>query len=350
MLRVYALDEEEEWDAIVRSFQNYDVYWLSSYVRSFEMHGDGTPILFFYEDGSARGINVVMKRDIAKAPHFQGVLDEDCYYDLSTPYGYGGWLIEGNCVEQLFQAYFNWLEDNNIVSEFIRFHPMVNNQEACRGFYEIVQLGEVVCIDLSSPEVIWNNLSRENRNRIRKATKNDVHVYNGHSLDNYEQFRRIYDETMERKQADSYYFFEPEFYQTIKDELSQNSRVFWAEKDGKCIAASIMIYANGRMNFHLSGSLQEYNQLAPGNLIMYTAALWGYENKYKTLLLGGGVGSNDDTLLRYKKTFYKGEYNHFYIGKKVVSQEKYDYLAELCKSQKRKGFFPEYRSDSHERV
>ena len=106
MLRVYTLEDTEKWDAIVHSFHDYDVYWLSGYVKTFQVHGDGDPILFFYDDGSTRGINVVMMRDIATSAPFKGNLEENCYFDIATPYGYGGWLIEGENVEKLFQTYF----------------------------------------------------------------------------------------------------------------------------------------------------------------------------------------------------------------------------------------------------
>ncbi len=103
-----------------------------------------------------------------------------------------------------------------------------------------------------------------------------------------------------------------------------------------------MIYANGHMSFHLGGSLEEYNALAPNNLIMYSAALWGCENGYHTLLLGGGIGSSEDNLLKYKKTYYKGPLNHFYIGKKIISFEKYNYLNNL-RNTGESHYFPQYR-------
>ena len=150
---------------------------------------------------------------------------------------------------------------------------------------------------------------------------------------------------MDRKNADNYYYFCPAFYQSIQHDLSQNAKVFWAEKDGKFIAASIMIYANSHMSFHLSGCLKEYNELAPNNLIMYKAALWGHENGYKTLLLGGGVGSRADTLLRYKKTFSKEKTNHFYIGKKTINPKQYNHLIHLCKPAN-SDYFHQYRSNA----
>ena len=34
------------------------------------LHGDGEPILFYYENDSVRGINVVMKRDVSFDSNF----------------------------------------------------------------------------------------------------------------------------------------------------------------------------------------------------------------------------------------------------------------------------------------
>ena len=148
MLAVYSLEQAEQWDAIVRSFKKYDTYWLSGYVKAFKIHGDGEPLLFFYESATTRGINVVMKRDVAKDVHFTGKLPEGQYFDFATPYGYGGWLIEGGEAENVFRTYESWCVKNGIISEFVRFHPMVKNHESCTNFYDVIQLGEVVHMDL----------------------------------------------------------------------------------------------------------------------------------------------------------------------------------------------------------
>lgn len=342
-LSIFTLEQAKEWDDVVRSFRDYDVYWLSGYVKAFQIHGDGEPMLFFFDDGTTRGINVVMKRDIARDIQFKDKLETDCWFDFATPYGYGGWIIEGDDTESLFRAYLDWLKNNGIISEFVRFHPLMKNHGACRDFYEIVRLGKVVHMDLSSPEIIWTNLTSENRNRNRKAVKNGVRVYHDNFPDIYEKFRVIYNKTMDRDHAAPYYYFEPVFYRSVLDELPQNSQVFWAEKDEQVIAASIMIYANGHMSYHLGGSLEEFNSLAPNNLILLTAACWGCTNGYKTLLLGGGVGAHDDNLLRFKKTFYKGKLNHFFAGRKIIDQDKYSLLVKM-RNTPDNTFFPQYRA------
>ena len=327
----------------MRSFKEYDTYWLSGYVKAFQLHGDGEPILFFYQDGTTRGINVVMKRDLADDRRFGNMIQREQYFDFATPYGYGGWIIEGDNPESLFQAYLSWMKQHCIVSEFIRFHPLLQNHLQCADFYNIVRLGEVVHMDLSSPETVWNNLTSKNRNMIRKALKNDIRVYNGRFPYIFEQFRLIYNGTMDKDNAAEYYYFEPEFYSSVLEDLPENAQVFWAEKDERIIAASIVLAANHRMNYHLSGSVKEYSSLAPGNFILYKAAMWGNANGYKTFYLGGGVGSGEDNLFKFKRAFYKGELNHFYIGKRVIDQKAYDELVRM-REPLDSSFFPLYRA------
>ena len=344
MLIVYTLDQSEQWDAVVRSFKEYDTYWLSGYVKAFQIHGDGEPLLFFYESNGIRGINVVMKRDIAADGRFAGKIPAGGYFDVATPYGYGGWIIEGEETKELFSSYEYWCRKNSVISEFVRFHPMLKNHEACESFYEVIRLGEVVHMDLSSPAVIWENIISKNRNVIRKATKNDVRIYNGRFPEIYETFRSIYNGTMDKDHAEEYYYFGKEFYQSVLEDLPNNAQVFFAEKEGKVIAASIILTANGRINYHLSGSLREYSSLAPTNLLLYKVALWGHENGFKTLYLGGGVGSGEDGLFKFKRAFYKGELNRFHIGKKIFDEEKYNQMLSLRDDISESNFFPKYRA------
>lgn len=345
LLTVYTLQQSEQWDLIVRSFKDYDVYWLSGYVRAFQLHGDGEPLLFYYEDECVRGINVVMKRDVATDDHFKGKIPEGEYFDFSTSYGYGGWLIEGGETLNLFNAYEEWVEKNGIICEFIRFHPMIRNHEKCTSFYEVIQLGEVVHMELTSPDDIWNNIVSKNRNVIRKAIKNGVSIYNGRFPWIYDKFRVIYNSTMDKDDAEKYYYFEEQFYKSLLEDLPQNAQVFWAEKDGLVIAVSIILATNGRMNYHLSGSIREFSSLAPTNLLLYKAALWGFANGYKTFYLGGGVGSGEDSLFKFKRAFYKGNINHFFIGKKIFNQKKYDEFIFMRGGAKSSSFFPNYRSN-----
>ena len=292
MLKVLTLKNSDEWDDIVKSFKDYDVYYLSGYTKAFKIHGDGEPLLFYYEDSNCRGINVVM---INK------------YFDFATPYGYGGWLIEGEQTQELFDEYEKWCLEHNIVSEFVRYHPVLKNHIYSEKAYEVIPLGETVAIDTTGKELIWANFNPKNRNVIRKAINSGIEIKHGYSEELFNTFISIYNGTMDKDNADSYYYFKKEFYDSVRNDLKDNATVFYAELNGKIVAASIMIFANGKLNYHLSGSLKEYQNLAPSNLMLWKAAEWGNENGCTTFHLGGGVGSAEDNLFKFKKAFYRGE-------------------------------------------
>ena len=343
-LYTYTIELSDEWDKVVRSFSSYDVYYLPGYVKAFWLHGDGQPMLFYYEDKNVRGINAVMKRDISDDNFFADKIERKTFFDFITPYGYGGWLIEGGETDALFSAYEAWCRENSIVSEFVRYHPMLKNADLSKNFYNVIPLGKTVFMDISSPDTIWANLTSKNRNMVRKAQKNNVKIHRGQYPEIYRTFKVIYDQTMDSDNAKPYYYFGDAFYDSIRGDLPEESQIFWAELDGNIIAASIILFANGNMHYHLSGSLREYQNLAPTNLLLYEAALWGCENGYKTLHLGGGVGSKEDSLYKFKSAFNRNETAQFSIGKKVYSDNVYNELALMKNTPTSEGFFPKYRA------
>lgn len=344
-LYTYTIEQAEEWDEVVRSFNSYDVYYLSGYVKAFQFHGDGEPMLFYYDGQDIRGINVVMKRDIADHSYYKNKIDPDVYFDFITPYGYAGWLLEGDGDKvALFATYENWCQEHNIVSEFVRYHPLLNNMDMSEGFYDVVRLGKTIAMDLSSPEIIWVNLTSKNRNMVRKAEKSGIKIFHGQFPEIYETFKHLYNLTMDSDNASRYYYFEDAFYDSIINDLSEESQIFWAEVDGKIIAASIMLFANGYMNYHLSGSLKEYQHLAPTNLLLYKAALWGCHNGCKSFHLGGGVGSKEDSLYKFKSAFNRNETKQFAIGRKIYLDDIYEKLVQMKNPGLEGDFFPKYRA------
>ena len=343
MIKIFNLNQAKDWDNLVQSFINYDVYYLSGYVKAFFIHGDGDPHLFYYNENGLRGIYVYMKRKTA----IEGV------YDSITPYGYGGFLLEGDETEEniksLWKAYVEKMKSENIVDNFVRYHPVLANAIPMKVCSDVIDLGKTVSMDLSSEDVIWKNIHSKNRNMIRKAEKNGIVIKHGQGLELFDDFIKIYNATMDKDNAEPYYYFKPEFYKSIHEDLKDNYEMFWAEYEGKIIAMSIMIFANGRLNYHLSGSDLQYRNLAPSNLLLYKAAMWGMEKGMKTFHLGGGVGSGEDNLYKFKIAFNRFSDCQFSIAKHVFDNEKYDELvaerascdAEFDKESK---FFPLYRS------
>lgn len=350
------MQHSSKWYEVVTSFQQYDVYYLQNYVKAYMMHGDGIPYLIYYNSKHLRGINVVMKRDISEFGPLKSIIKSGSCYDLSTPYGYGGFIFEGDTsekeMEQFYNSCFELANSQNVISMFTRFHPLLNNVEVMRSKSFIVDLGKTIAMDLESDEVIWSNFTPNNRNNIRKAERLGVKIVHGKSLDLLYRFMEIYNDTMKKEVANPYYFFEREFYQSIHTDLYDHYEVFYAVLEDKIISMAIMIFANHRMHCHFLGSIYEYRNYAPNNLLFYEAARWGCKQGFKTMHIGGGVGSSDDSLYRFKKSFNRNSDLVFSIGKRIYNQEIYDYLVDMRKKSDptfdaSSEFFPLYRARNY---
>ncbi len=343
MIKLFNLSRSEKWDDIVSSFSNYDVYYLSGYVKAFYIHGDGEPWLLYYEAQGLRAIYVYMKRPTA----IEGE------YDSVTPYGYGGVLFEGDTsdanLHAFWKAYTDEMDKEHIVDNFVRYHPVLENAIPMKAISNVIDLGKTIAMDLTSPDVIWENIHSKNRNMIRKAEKNGIVIEHGQGMDLFDKFIDIYNATMDKDHAEEYYYFKRPFYESIHNDLRNNYELFFARLEDKIIAMSIMIYANDHLNYHLSGSDIEYRNLAPSNLLLYRAALWGCEHGMKTFHLGGGVGSGEDNLYKFKAAFNKNSDYQFSIGKEVFNQEQYDELVKIRRESdsafdETSSFFPLYRT------
>ena len=352
MLKVLGLENESEWLGIVKGFQNHDVYHLPQYTKAFHVHGDGDPMLFYYQADHTQAINVVFKRDIARCSQFAGAIPANTYFDISTPYGYGGFLIEGETSEpaiaKLNDAYTDYCISSGIISEFVRFHPLLNNHLSLAPMYEIMGMGPTVYLDLSSPEIIESNIYRKTRNRIRKAKDSGVTVSMGNSAELYTLFEEMYNETMRRNNAQPYYFFEKTFYDSLRTDMKDNALIFYAVCQEEIICMEILLLCRNYMHAHLQGMRYEYRPLSPGALITYEEALWGNERGMERLHLGGGLGSKEDSIYKHKYYFNMNTDSRFYTGRKIFDPEKYEFLLRLrgqAPSDVRSpGFFPAYRA------
>ena len=343
MIDLIDIDRADLWGNIVRQFSAYDVYYLNGYVKAFQIHGDGEPQLLLYEADGLKAIYVYMKRKTAVEGN----------YDAVTPYGYGGVLFEGDISKEnlkaFWDAYVEKMKEIGIIDNFVRYHPVLHNAIPMKSVSTVIDLGKTIAIDLSSEEMIWNNIISKNRNMIRKAEKNGIEIRHGKDIALFKDFKRIYNATMEKDHAEDYYFFEDSCYESIHRDLYDNYEMFYAVLDGQIIAMSIILYANQQMHYHLSGSMMEYRNLAPSNLLLYKASLWGCEHGFKTFHLGGGVGAGEDSLYKFKAAFNRNSDYQFSIGKEIFDQKKYDELIQERANRDQtfnpqSSYFPLYRS------
>ncbi len=332
-MNIISVNEKEKWNHIVKSFSKWDIYYLNEYAYSLMLHSDGIPCLIYQEKDGGRLCYVMMQEDLADFQPFSDCLNKKEYFDWTTPYGYGGPLAEGNITTnwmiEFIEELTNWCIEHRIVSQFFRFHPLLQNQKILEKACDVVYMKKTVYIDTNDKETIFNNMTPNNRNMVRKAAKNKIEIIMDKG-ERVEDFKKIYNSTMKNNNAGEYYYFEKEYFDYLIREMHQNLIFFYALYQGLPVSASIFFYNDQYMHYHLSGTLSEYRKLAATNLLLSCAADWATEHGIKKFHLGGGVGV-EDSLLRFKKHFNRNGLLDFCIGRTIFDQVAFDKLVGLRK-------------------
>lgn len=349
MIRTVTLEDKLKWEEIVG--HDCEVYDMWQYVSAFEKNNDGQPILLYKEYANGIIYNVVLKRDISKMSEFN---NQKQVYDFISPYGYAGIKkvgeINDHDLKNFLEEYTKYCQKNNIISEFIRLNPLQDNYKnySFDKSFNITYNSKTVYMELENEEQIWSNLKSTCRNRIRKAQNSGIKIKNGFSSAMFEDFKKIYKETMDRDTAEEYYYFSDVFFEDIKENLKHNATLVIAYLDNVAIDAVLMIYNGKNAHYHLGGTLNDYMNLGAHNYVLYEAALLSLRKGFKKFHLGGGYGGDDSPLLRFKRTLNKNGDLDFYIGKKIYNIDKYNELVNIKESSiKNKiddNFFPKYRS------
>jgi len=274
------------------------------------------------------------------------------YYDIITPYGFGGPVIVESSNDRLLiegftEAFREYCMRSGIICEFVRFHPLLNNACSWSETYDVRLDRKMIAIDLTYPD-IRDQFKHNCRNNVRRALKCGVRAELDSSLETMEDFIDIYYRTMQKNNADPYYFFSHAYFERFTKNLRGNACIINARLDEKTISAALFIYSPQYAHCHLAATLPEYYKYEGNNLVLDKACEHFQGIHCEWLFLGGGITADEaDPLFAFKHTFGRTEANvkEYYTGRKVWNPEVYQKVMEiyLAAGNVRKSFFPEYR-------
>lgn len=324
-----------------------DIYFEERYCKLFEAveKGDFQIYNFHNEFGEIR--HLFIKRKIPFT------IAGKQYFDLVTPYGYGGPQIlqcETGMENQLVKAFESDFQqyclDQDIVSEFIRFHPLSYNAQDFLACYEVAYLRETVGTNLTDDEqAIEQEFSKSAKKNIRQALKAGVEYRCTLNPRELGAFKSIYYATMDRNDADAFYYFKDDYFADLTDLLGEHLLLIEVLYEGEVIGAALNFVYNNLAHTHLSGTLVEFNRLSPASILYYALVLWGEEHGIDYIHGGGGrTNRPDDKLYLFKKQFGIQTGFHFYIGRKIWNKNIYDELCDAVGVEEETEFFPAYRS------
>ena len=324
-----------------------DIYFEENYGRLYEEIENGIHEVFkFHHDlGTVR--HLFIKRPIPKE------IDGKIYYDLISPYGYGGPLIlncqqgsENELAARFKSSFQQYCMDNNVVSEFIRFHPVVENAEHFKECYDVVHIRNTVGTNLEGyDDPVASEFSKSARKNIRQALRAGVEFRVTVNPNNVKDFKEIYYSTMKRNHADSYYYFDDGYFNKLIQYFHKHILLVEVIYEGRVIGMGLNFIYGDLIHTHLSGTLENFHHLSPAYILQYALAIWGKENGIRLIHEGGGRSNSlDDSLYLFKKQFGKNTDFKFQIGRKIWNEEIYQTLCKAAGVEESAEFFPAYRT------
>jgi serine/alanine adding enzyme len=297
-----------------------DIYFTEEYVKLYETENDKAEC-FIYKNGNNTFIFPYLKR--------RHIINGEEYFDFESQYGYGGPI--SNSINEEFNdsaqaSFLKYCNDNRIFAGFIRLHPLLDNYKIFSKIARIQLNRKTVAINLNlSKENIWSKqIHSKNRNEIRKAEKAGLIYKVDSDFDYLEDFKRLYEDTMRKVNADEFYFFNSDYYEIFIKKFKKKAFLGLVLLDNKVISAAIFMMDGYYAHYHLSGSDSNYLNICPNNFLLYNTALYLKERGLKLFHLGGGYNTDsENSLYKFKKRFSKDIYD-FYTGKILVNKTIYD--------------------------
>ncbi|MCH8903439.1 MAG: GNAT family N-acetyltransferase [Bacteroidetes bacterium] len=325
------ISDENAWNEQIKNLppDQQDIYFTPEYYKVQLRKGEGDPFCFVYEEEGKLALYSFLKNSINKLD----LLDLDGeYFDIQSAYGFHGVITntyDPDFIKNFYKAFQEFSAEENIVAEFVRFHPLLNNAEFSKDHLEILRQREVIKLNLNlGYDKIWDDMySSVNRNMIRKAVKNGLSykVLHGKTL-SVQDFADLYERTMKEIDAKEYYYFGNSYFSDFKDLLEDNVHIIEVYHGDKLIQGIFLFIYGSFAHYHLSARDSEFKSLASNNFALDVGIKVAIENNCDYFHFGGGNSDSvEDPLYKFKANFSK-ERAIFSIGKKVHNQEIYTKL------------------------
>lgn len=354
-MKILRTSHHQEWMEILRRSFLYDWYHLPFYHAWSERRGEGIAQLFLHEEDGYHIAMPLLLRPVHSLPGIDA--DENGWMDATSVYGYAGPVashrdMPARVLVNFQEAMRNALQEQRVITVFSRLHPLIPQQQLLAGLGEHKIIGPTVSMDLTLPaEAQLAQYRKDHRHAIRKLHQRGAVCVHDDKLQYMDAFIDIYQETMRRVAADSSYYLDREYFDALARGLGGDLHLFVVLFEKQAVCGGLFIVCDGVVQYHLSGTLDEHLSASPAKLLLDHVRSWATAHRYRTLHLGGGVGSQKDCLFEFKAGF-SGRRHDFSAWHWVLETETYAKLRRWkARWNEQNGlqavspeYFPEYRS------
>ncbi len=328
---------------------NGDIYMYPEYLAAEDAGTDGTIVLCRFDCAHGSVLHAMLVRPIGAAD------PKAMRFDAISPFEYGGPILSaptGRSPQRLIaaaQAALSELcERLGVVSEFVRFNPVLGNHAGWRGHYKIRKSCDNVVVDLTSgTENIFANYSESQRRNIRLARRDRISIETATpSPSACQAFLDIYRATMNRLGADTSYYFSEQYFETL---FRMNSSFLGCYRAisgaGEDLAALLVISAGNTAHSHLMGTSARGLKTKAGSLL-YHEAILDLKTKGIEIFHLGGAAPSQTGVMDFKARFSPMR-RPYHVGTHIYDHDAYRALcarAGLADDTGAEGFFPTYRA------
>lgn len=228
--------------------------------------------------------------------------------------------------QEAWTAAVQGLRERGVISVLLRGSPLVPQAPLLPGMQPIVTRPTIV-VEPADEESAWSDLVGTCRTRTRKAIKNG---YTGSIRQAQEQdlcpdsdFRRLYEQTMQRLDADPLYFFGEDYYRELLKGVGAD--LLLAEvrsQQGAIVSSALLMHHDQRLHYHLAGSNPEDARMGVNNLLIWTGIQYTVAQGLRQFHIGSGVGLRD-SLFDFKRKFGGRELEYTVSGQ-IINEGLYD--------------------------
>lgn len=307
----------QRWQQILDIFNIRDIYFTRDYLISALKLDPGEAMLFYYIDESGHGeiIYPFIKRKLEK--------EGTDYYDITTPFGYGGPVLKvRNDSEKLtknfLRTFSDYCKSENILAEFIRFHPILNNSIYFKDEMKLISVYKTHTLHLDA----FSHKTEEIENSLNDGIqKNGLSFRKLGTVKHMFEFLILYYSNIHGSdEKDSYYFFTNDYFEGLVSSLGPDLQLFGVYEGNKLLAATYILVKGDTIYHHLSGKSEDVIPPEAESELLHKIAEWGAHNGFCYFHI---ADRNIFSSQIGKKTDKQFLTSHYFIARRVHEPEKY---------------------------
>lgn len=324
MYELVPIHDHVRWKKILESFEDADIYYNQHYFLSALKLDPGEAFLFYYRDDYGEVAYPFIKRSLTTG--------SPAYYDTTTPFGYGGPILHRvtnsrELIKNFRKEFSGFCKEENIVAEFVRFHPWKENALLFQDEITVLPLYDTYSIELSSHSFESESNEEKWEESVQTGEMAEPIIKKLGTVRHMFEFLVLYYSSMRRREeTDSYYFFTNDYFEALISSQGPNLHLFGAYQQNKLVSACYVLANEDVIYHHLEGSVNEEEVPATMKTLLLKIAEWGAENHYTSFRLGGDYKEDPILPENIKQEVSNGTPKTFYIGHKIHDEIVYKEL------------------------